>query len=74
MKILKILSQQPMYGYVIKQKLLEMFGINLTLPTVYQHLKELEELGLITSIKRKIGKRIRKYYILTDKGINFIGT
>ncbi len=71
--ILKLLSQQPMYGYVIKQKLLKMFGINLTLPTIYQHLKELEELGLIASIKRKIGKRIRRYYMLTNKGLTFIG-
>ncbi|TXT66669.1 MAG: Transcriptional regulator [Promethearchaeota archaeon] len=64
---LKILSQiaiskeKGIYG----SKLKEMMG-SISLPAIYQHLKELEQKKLITRKKKEKGKLI--YYIITDKG------
>lgn len=55
------------YGYNIK-KYLESSGMELSLPTIYQHLSELENMGLV-KLSRSIGIGRRKsIYELTEKG------
>jgi threonine synthase len=67
-KLLKILSNES-YGYEI-WKALRSMGVKLDLSSVYQHLSELESMGLIkrTKSERFLGKPARFYYSLTSKG------
>lgn len=69
--ILSFLKDKEMYGYEIWHALLDI-GYKLTLPAVYQHLVELEEMGYITSRKVEVGGKIRRYYALTAQGKNLI--
>ncbi|MEM3151312.1 MAG: pyridoxal-phosphate dependent enzyme, partial [Candidatus Bathyarchaeia archaeon] len=68
LKLLKILSNVS-YGYEAWKALKDM-GFNLDISSVYQHLAELEAMGLIKRIKteRILGKPARIYYSLTSKG------
>lgn len=68
--ILEILSHEEQYGYSIWQELSRRFTIKIKIPTVYQHLAELERLGLIrqTRMTKIFGKPERKYYTCTDRG------
>lgn len=70
-KILQLLKEKPYYGYDLRKKLQE-HGVNISLPTLYQHLEELEKLGLVTRSERVMGKRKRVYYIITEKGLYLI--
>lgn len=67
-RILQILWKEPMYGYKIKKTLKNIFGINLSLPTIYQHLRELLDYGLVSRIKKQKNKRTQYYYLLTERG------
>ncbi len=68
--ILEILSQSEQYGYFIWRELTQKFDIKIKIPTVYQHLADLERLVLIrhTRIATIFGKPERKYYTITDRG------
>ena len=59
--ILRLLNRRSMYGYEIWEALEK----TLKYQAVYQHLRELEGLGLIRESHRK-GRRV--YYTLTEKG------
>ncbi len=67
--ILELLSIEDMYGYQIWRKLRENYRIMLKIPSVYQHLNQLIEMGYVKRIgsKNVLGRR-REYYSLTDKG------
>ncbi|ASJ04117.1 pyridoxal-phosphate dependent enzyme [Thermococcus barossii] len=65
--ILRLLSDRVMYGYEIWDALEK----PLKYQAVYQHLRELESLGLIEESHRE-GRRL--YYRLTDKGRRFLET
>lgn len=65
--ILRLLGERVMYGYEIWEALEK----PLKYQAVYQHLRELESLGLIGESHRK-GRRV--YYRLTDKGRKFLET
>ncbi|NJE00088.1 pyridoxal-phosphate dependent enzyme [Thermococcus sp. LS1] len=67
LKILKLLGERSMYGYEIWEALEK----PLKYQAVYQHLRELESLGLIEESHRK-GRRV--YYGLTEKGRKFLET
>ncbi len=69
--IMKLLLNKEMYGYEIWHVLLEK-GYKLTLPAVYQHLSELEEMGYVTSRKIEAEGKIRRYYTLTSLGRNMV--
>ena len=56
--ILQELSKQSLHGYALAKKL------NITISSVYAHLSELQEYGLVT---HTISER-RKIYSLTPKG------
>ncbi|MGB9729642.1 MAG: pyridoxal-phosphate dependent enzyme [Thermoprotei archaeon] len=69
--ILNLLKHKDMYGYEIWHELLDK-GYKLTLPAVYQHLTELEEMGYVISRKVEIGGKLRRYYVLTAQGKNLM--
>lgn len=68
--ILQILSEDRSYGYGIWKTLSEQLGVSVSVPTVYQHLDELTEAGLITRsvTEQVVGGRVRNYYSLTERG------
>jgi threonine synthase len=67
--ILQIISRKESYGYEIWKILGERFKVKLKIPSVYQHLAELEDGGLIMRSKSEtFGKVKRNYYKLTDRG------
>jgi len=62
-----------MYGYQIWKELKDKYGLNIRIPTLYQHLKELIEEGYVVKSKsEKVMGRIREYYTLTEKGVKAI--
>jgi threonine synthase len=68
--ILQIVSGKESYGYEIWKTLKEEFGAEMKIPSVYQHLAELERASLLIRSKseRVFRKTERNYYKLTEKG------
>lgn len=69
--LLKLLEDNGrMYGYEITQKVKELTDgrIELTEGALYPTLHKLEAEGILTTEKEYIGKRVRKYYVLTKTG------
>jgi PadR family transcriptional regulator, regulatory protein PadR len=69
--VLKVLKDHgKMYGYEITQRVKELSGdrIHLTEGALYPTLHKLEAEGLLKTEVMNIGKRIRKYYLLTTPG------
>ena len=73
--ILKVLSDHgKMYGYEITQKVktLTEDQIQLREGSLYPHLHRMEAEGILTIETMHIGKRIRKYYRITEKGTSLV--
>ena len=71
MIILKLLADHgKMYGYEITAKVRELSGgeIVLTEGALYPSLHKLEAEGYLKTETIPLGKRIRKYYMLTETG------
>ena len=69
--ILKLLKEYgKMYGYEMTQKVKELSEgeLLLTEGALYPMLHKLEAEGLLQAEKVAMGKRVRKYYMLTPKG------
>lgn len=69
--VLNLLKEQgKMYGYEITQKVKDMTDskIQITEGALYPTLHALEKSGELDTEKEYIGKRVRKYYTLTDQG------
>lgn len=69
--VLKLLDDnQKMYGYEITQKVKDLTNgsIQLTEGSLYPTLHALEAEGLLTTETEYIGKRVRKYYSLSQEG------
>ena len=69
--ILKLLEEKGrMYGYEITLEVekLTKGKVQLTWGALYPALHKLEADGLITAEEVSIGKRVRKYYTLTESG------
>lgn len=69
--VLKILDEQPrMYGYQLSKEVKARTEnkIVLTEGALYPILHKLQKENLVTSEEEMIGKRVRKYYRLTEKG------
>jgi DNA-binding PadR family transcriptional regulator len=69
--ILKLLSDSDkMYGYEITQKVkaLTKGKIDISEGALYPILHKLEHLGVLDTEKVYIGKRVRKYYSVTNSG------
>ncbi|HOP05264.1 MAG TPA: PadR family transcriptional regulator [Tenuifilaceae bacterium] len=70
--VLQLLAiHSKMYGYEIMQTIEKKSDgrVKLTFGSLYPILHKLESEGLIFSESENIGKRVRKYYILTEKGV-----
>lgn len=71
--ILQVLRQNGrMYGYEIAQKVKEMSNETILLKegSLYPLLHKLEAEGHVTVQDEHIGKRLRRYYLLTERGKN----
>lgn len=69
--VLKVLKDHgKMYGYEITQRVKELSAGKMTITegALYPTLHKLEGDGLLTTEVVSIGKRIRKYYLLTGTG------
>lgn len=69
--ILKLLKENKrMYGYEITQKVKDLTNnkIQLTEGALYPSLHALEAEGILTTETEFIGKRVRKYYLLSEEG------
>lgn len=69
--ILNLLKEEnKMYGYEITQRVKELTSdkIQITEGALYPTLHALEKQGDVITETVNIGKRVRKYYILTDQG------
>ncbi len=68
-RILQAVSEGNTYGYSIWKALREKYDLKIGLPTMYQHLKELEEMGLLSILSEEVkGGRKRVHYTLTERG------
>ena len=74
LEILKDISRRETYGYEIWKILKQRLGVDLDISSIYQHLSELEKVGLIKKAKVEsvLGKPERYYYHLTDRGQSII--
>ncbi len=70
MRILKIVSRKESYGYEVWKILKEEFGVSVKIPSVYQHLSELESAGLLIQSRSEqtLQKTERNFYKLTERG------
>ncbi|MCX8191528.1 MAG: pyridoxal-phosphate dependent enzyme, partial [Nitrososphaerales archaeon] len=70
MRILSLIRDSELHGYGIWKELSRRFRMDIKIPSVYQHLSELERAGLITRphTKKVLGRPSRWYYSLTAKG------
>ncbi len=68
--ILKLLSNQKMYGYEITQRVRELTAdkIDISEGALYPILHKLEADGILETESVFIGKRVRKYYSVTETG------
>ncbi len=69
-RIIRILLRGESYGYQIWKSLRDEYGMKLKIPSVYQHLNELTESGLVISTRTELTheKRKRSYYALSERG------
>jgi len=70
LKMLQLISREESYGYDLADELRKQHGIQIDVSSVYQHLLELERMGLIrgTKVKSMFGRPKRKYYGITALG------
>ena len=70
LSILQLLGKSPAHGYGIWKALANELGVSVKLPSVYQHLTELEGSNLISRVRPKasVSKREIFQYQLTEKG------
>jgi len=69
LRVLRIISRKESYGYEI-WRTLGSLGVKMKIPSVYQHLTELEDADLIIRSKSEqvLKKPERHYYKLTERG------
>jgi len=65
--ILHHASQQPVYGLWMMEELAR-HGYSVSPGTLYPTLHSLERAGYLTSEKRVVGGRQRRYYVITPAG------
>jgi len=71
--MLRVIAGKETYGYEIWRSL-QKLGLELDISSVYQHLSELEKIGLILKSRTAsvLGKPKRTYYRTTDQGRSLI--
>ena len=71
-RILAVLEQGDSYGYEISQTI--KLIANIKESTLYPILKKLEASGFLTTYSREFQGRMRKYYSLTNRGVEQLVT
>ena len=71
-QILRLIRAQPMWGYRIKKLVETRFGVRLRHGVLYPLLNELERKDFLKSQRQEQGRRVRKVYSLTRRGIEYI--
>ena len=61
-------SREPIYGVEILEEL-ERHGYRLSPGTLYPTLHRLEKEGYLESRSKVVGGKIRKYYMITERGL-----
>ncbi len=74
LRILEVVSTHPgIHPYAIWKILTRAYGLKISLRAVYQHVEDLEELGLITALEEvRVKGRKRKTYLVTEKGLSLL--
>ncbi len=67
-----MVQAQPLWGYKIKKKVEENFGVKLRHGALYPMLNQLEKKGFLTSQRQTKGGRARKVYTITRKGKEYL--
>jgi len=72
--ILSLLREREMYGYEIRKYIKERFGFSSAVVTAYVVLYKLQVEGYVETKWQKspIGRPDRKYYSITEKGIELL--
>ena len=71
-EVLRALAEGRGHGYGVWRRLREL-GVEVTLPSLYQHLRELVDMGLVreAGVELREGRR-RKLYALTERGLKVL--
>lgn len=70
--VLRLVQTEPMWGYKIIRKVEKLFEIKIRHGALYPLLNSLEVNGLLKSKKEVRGRRVRKVYEITRKGIQLV--
>ena len=70
--ILRLIREEPMWGYKIIKKIERRFGVKIRHGALYPLLNSLEAKGYVRSKKSTKGGRVRKVYEITSKGIQLV--
>jgi len=73
-QILTLITKEPAWGYKIKKQIEAFSGLKIRHGALYPLLKRLENKGLIKSQKQQRGKRVRKTYVITERGKAYVNT
>jgi DNA-binding PadR family transcriptional regulator len=73
-QIMRLIRTQPMWGYRIKKFVETRFGVRLRHGVLYPLLNELERKDFLKSQRQQQGRRVRKVYSLTRRGIEYVET
>jgi DNA-binding PadR family transcriptional regulator len=73
-QILRLVSIQPMWGYMIEKQAEAKFDTKLRHGGLYPLLNNLERESFLTSEKQLSGGRTRKVYMITQKGKHYLET
>jgi PadR family transcriptional regulator PadR len=71
-QLLRLVKAQPLWGYKIKKKVEADFHVKLGHGALYPMLNVLERKGFLTSQKQHEGGRVRKVYMLTKSGEEYL--
>ena len=71
-QLLRLVQQQPLWGYKIKKQVETDFHIKLRHGALYPMLNSMERRGFLTSQKQQQGGRARKVYTITKDGGKYL--
>ena len=71
-QLLRMVQNQPLWGYKIKKKVEENFNVKLRHGALYPMLNHLEQKGFLTSQRQTKGGRARKVYTITQNGKEYL--
>ncbi|MDR1572574.1 MAG: PadR family transcriptional regulator [Clostridiales Family XIII bacterium] len=70
--VLSLLQKEDTYGYILTQTLRTV--LNVSESTLYPVLRRLQKVGFLSAYDRPYQGRNRRYYAITEKGVEQVGT